>query len=190
MEQVYIDGELAYPIWEVTAKWNQDGKQDPKYPKWYEGLSEGRIHNGTNYTQMCKTDKSQEQIEKEANEWWQKYSIGKLAGKNPSDLVLTIKFVRYETWCLTHFCHHTFDTGQTDQEVLNSFEKFVRRMEDMNERNGHYRNEKNDSSSLPYYCLMGAEDRWRWYGGTYESKTEAPCRCEGCKKLGLIRINH
>jgi hypothetical protein len=38
---------------------------------------------------------------------------------------------------------------------------------------------------------MGAEDRWRWYGGdSYENKTDPPCRCNGCKKAGVIRINH
>jgi len=187
MEQIYIDGELAYPIWRVSAQWIQDGKHISKRD---EDLPEDKFYNSTGFSQMYKEYITKEQVEKDNHEWWKHYSTTKLKGKNPSDLVLTVEFERYEVWCLTWFCHHTFDTGQTDQEVLDSFEKFVRRMEDTNINNGHWRNEKSDYSSLPYYCLMGAEDRWRWYGGDYENKTDAPCRCDGCKKLGLIRINH
>jgi hypothetical protein len=41
------------------------------------------------------------------------------------------------------------------------------------------------------YCLMGAEDRWRWSGGdSYENRTDPPCRCDGCKKAGVIRVDH
>jgi hypothetical protein len=37
-------------------------------------------------------------------------------------------------------------------------------------------------------CLMGAEDHWRWRGE--REGDPPPCRCEGCKKCGFIRINH
>ena len=193
MEKVYIDGELAYPIWKITARWSQDGIQDPKYPNSYEGLAENRIWDSTNFMKMYKEHVSKEQVEKEANDWWMKYSTDKLSGKNPSDLTLTINFIRYETWCLTWFCHYTFDVGQTDQEALESFEKFVKRMEDMNLQNGHEINSPNyDQANWAntYYCLMGAEDRRRWYGGDYDNRTPAPCRCDGCKKYGIISINH
>ena len=169
MEKVYIDGELAYPIWYVSVKWIEDGEQDLEYSKWYEGLPEGRIYNSTGYYKMCKEDKTQSEIEQDAIEWFNKLKNNEeYCDKNVSDEQFT-----YEVWCLTRFCHHTFDTSQTDQEALDSFERFIRRMEDMNKRNGHYYNERNDFSLLPYYCLMGAEDRWRWYGGDYENRTDA-----------------
>jgi hypothetical protein len=98
MEKVYIDGELAYPIWRVSAKWIQDGEQDFKYPKWHEGLPEGRIRNSTDFHRMYKEYPTQEQVEQEAYAWWDKYLDEKLKDKNVSDLVIKVGFVRYETW--------------------------------------------------------------------------------------------
>jgi hypothetical protein len=88
-----------------------------------------------------------------------------------------------DEWCLTWFSHYTFDTGQTDEEVLESFRNFVYRYEN---------NIKRTQSSL-----MGAEDRWRWKGLHYPDgenaaaiETDPPCRCEFCKRDGIIRIGH
>jgi hypothetical protein len=66
-------------------------------------------------------------------------------------------------------------------------------MEDLNERESKYLQYEEGTYAdckIDAYCLMGAEDRWRWYGGDYDNKTNPPCRCEGCKKYGVIRINH
>ena len=41
-------------------------------------------------------------------------------------------------------------------------------------------NNMNHDSKKPYYCLMGAEDYYRW----------KICRCEHCTKLGKITIDH
>ena len=45
------------------------------------------------------------------------------------------------------------------------------------------------------YCLMGAEDNWRWRaagpdGNESEDQIPAPCRCKFCKEQGLLRIAH
>jgi hypothetical protein len=61
--------------------------------------------------------------------------------------------------------------------LLNLFLK----KQDQNLANGHDMNDPRLSSTLPYYCLMGAEDHWRWNN---------PCRCDDCKKLGVTRIDH
>lgn len=190
MEKVYIDGELAYQIWRVSAQWIQDGE---KISKRDNELPEGKFYNGTGYNQMYKDYVTKKQVEQEVNEWWQRYSTTKLEGKNTSDLTLNVEFLRYETWCIEWFNHYTYDSGQTNQEALISFEKFVRRMEDLNQREGKNIPFSDGSGSYwqDSYCLMGAEDRWRWSGGdSYENKTDPPCRCGGCKKAGIIRINH
>lgn len=36
--------------------------------------------------------------------------------------------------------------------------------------------------------LMGASDRWRWSGQSKDSRP--PCRCDGCKKNGVVTICH
>jgi hypothetical protein len=97
MEKIYIDGELAYPIWRVSAQWVQDGA---KISKRDADLPEGKFYNSTDYSQMYKDYVTKEQVEKEANEWWERYSTTKLKGKSLSDLILTVKFLRYETWCI------------------------------------------------------------------------------------------
>lgn len=175
MKKIYIDGELAYPIYQITFEWiNKNNRKD-----------------STNWMIMLRnelTDKEQqEKLIQYSEQLMKQYP-------NAKCMIGNMKFVRYETWCLQWFNHYTFDIGQTDQEVLESFERFVRRMEKMNLQNGHQINSPN--YDLPnwretYHCLMGAEDRWRWYGGdSYENRTKPPCRCEGCKQAGVIRINH
>jgi hypothetical protein len=88
-----------------------------------------------------------------------------------------------DEWCLTWFAHYTFDTGQTDEEILKSFNRFVNK----------YMNEIKKTQS----SLMGAEDRWRWAGLKYPDgknaaaiQVDPPCRCEFCKEAGVIRIQH
>ncbi len=94
-----------------------------------------------------------------------------------------LKYLGDDEWCLTWFSHYTFDTGQTDEEVLISFQHFVNRYEIDVKRT--------------QTTLMGAEDRWRWKGMTYPDgknaagvEVDPPCRCEFCKKRGIIRIGH
>lgn len=79
------------------------------------------------------------------------------------------RFVREETWLCVWFFHSTLNTHLTDDELLESFERFVCRHEGK-------RPEQDD-----FVCLMGAEDRWRWKG---------PCRCEHCIAQGVVRIDH
>lgn len=104
------------------------------------------------------------------------------------------KLLRYETWCIDWFNHYTFDIGQSDDEILESFEEYVERYE-------YQQNlslESIEKLGDEYNCLMGAEDRWRW--GHYEMDKNGnrigedlisgPCRCDSCRKSGIIRIEH
>ena len=63
---------------------------------------------------------------------------------------------------------------------MQSFQDFVMRKEIQNEENWHYNNEPNTNNPNVYYCLMGAEDRWRW----------EVCHCEHCEKNEWTIINH
>lgn len=169
------DNEIVYPIYNFLFSWTQDGVQDPKHPNWYVGLPEGRIHNGTGFSKMFKEDQSQETLDQYAKDWYDKYIVREDKEIiNPELVKITAEFSEYETWFLTWFCHETIDNGQTDEEVLESFERFVCRKEKLGREN---------------HCLMGAEDRWRWHGGT-DDNTPPPCRCEFCKEQGVLRIGH
>lgn len=178
--------EKKYQIFEFSAKFVCDGKHDERYPKWSEGLPEGRIRDSVSTTWMSKEEVTEEQAREKAESWWKDFS--KKSDKHPSDQNITVTFARRETWCTSWFSHWTFDVGQTDDEAIDSFERYVTRMEIENEKNGHYNNQKSQCSDLSYVCLMGAEDRYRWRNSDEEHGK--PCRCDGCKKFGVIRINH
>ncbi len=177
---------MKYPIYSVTVRWSQDdirGEYKDK-PNWTKGLPEGRHWNSVHFYKMFRQDPG----------YWWAHHLGLISfqhqlkkdsmqGVNPSYPDVVVEFSGYETWCLTWFQHETFDTGQTDDEVLESFNRFIDRKQRQNLRQGQ------ELNSL----LMGAEDRWRWKGtsdGSPDNETEPPCRCKHCKRQGLIRIGH
>jgi len=176
--------EKKYPIYSFSAKWSQtdvDGKYGNCQPK-AKDLPSGRFWNSTNFSKMYKEPQDQKSLDAWFSDWWDKFKTGeKYINEDLELLHLKVEFKAYETWHLTWFQHETFDEGQTDEEVLESFERFVSSKEDLK-----------FSSDHEQYCLMGAEDRWRWYGGLDENSNHrpAPCRCEDCKKQGMIRIAH
>ena len=57
-----INNEQAYPIYSFTFKWTQKGEHNPEYPKWHEGLAEGRIHNSTQFYKMYKEEKTDDEL--------------------------------------------------------------------------------------------------------------------------------
>jgi len=180
------EGEQAYPIYAFAAKFIEDGKHDPKYIWMHEGLPEGRIWNTIQEYRMFRQELTSSKLYREAEQWWTNYQKTR-ADKHCSDWIVTVLFVRYETWCGSWFQHWTFDTGQSDEQTLASFGRFVCRMTPLCNRH----------RELPIdqqYCLMGAEDRWRWHGASEDGgtsiTTDPPCRCRYCKKQGVIRIAH
>ena len=185
-QSVIIEDEIAYPIYHESARWIQDGEHTGSTCQW-EGLPEGRIWNDALFHyRMFKEEQSRTTRDLRLLDWWGKYKTEKLAGKNPTLIYLRSDYAEHEVWCLEWFQHFTFGIGTTDEQVLESFQKFVDRKNRLNDRN---RGEPNYKE----YCLMGAEDRWRWKGsqdGDPKQDTPPPCRCEHCKKHGLIRIGH
>lgn len=179
------EGEQCFPTYHLSAKWVEDigDRSVSSYgPDWFKGLPAGRLHNGSSSTLMFREVRDLEDIEKERFESW----LFPETTKNPSDLDVIVSFGGWEVWCPSWFSHWTFDVGMDDAAVLASFHRYVDRMKLANER---WRYNYGTPEHEEHICLMGAEDRWRWHGGDGEH-TEPPCRCEHCKKLGLIRIDH
>jgi|GEM_PF-2101125 hypothetical protein len=182
--------EQKFPIYFFSARWSEDGVQDPKYPKWYEGLPEGRVWNSTGFHKMFREEQTQEQLDAFVQDWWKRFLVSKNEEDsrfkiiNPELQYLKAEYKKHDTWVLTWFQHETFDIGQTDEEALQSFEDYVSRIEDENRG-------KPEMEGIP---LMGAEDRWRWRGadenGNYSEDAPAPCRCKYCKEQGVLRIAH
>lgn len=77
-------------------------------------------------------------------------------------------------WALAWFSHQTFRAGRTDEELLESFEQYVRRYEDMQDYDG-------PEPPPGYRCLMGAEDRRRW---------KPFCRCAACVRDDIALVAH
>ena len=194
---VWIGNERAFAIFSVTLKWTED----------HEG---GERPNGTQSYRMYRDHPGDEMVLADARLWWA-YQLGKPASSfkegspilrdlHPRDVRIDVKFVRHEVWCIGWFDHWTFDLGLSDAKVLASFQHFVFRMEDLNHRETRY--VKNDKTGYTHpiapYCLMGAEDNWRWHGvkddiagnGTSDEHTPPPCRCKHCRAASVVRINH
>jgi hypothetical protein len=153
--------EKKYPIYRFSAIWNQ---------KDYE-------NNSTGCCQMFETKPTNEELELKLDEF--KQNIMK---KHPDAIfkICKCKYIEDETWVLQWFNHFTLNKFNNDNEAIKSFEQFVDRKTELNLQNGHYRDDMNSNSKEPYYCLMGAEDRYRW----------EVCHCEHCQKGDWTIINH
>lgn len=190
---VYAMTDVKFPIYKVSVSWIEDGEHDPESPGWWEGYPDGRVRNGTGWTWM-ERERDDEAAAVKAWEGWEKYRGEKLAGKNPRLTEFSVKHQWDETWCGGWFSHFTFDTGQSDAEVLASFARYVKRIQKLNREEGHMSN----GLWIEKECLMGAEDRWRWTAraegtgiiGFGETTSDPPCRCDGCKEQGIVRIDH
>lgn len=188
------DGETVYQIYNITVSWTEDANPNPEYEySDWQKYSSGRIKNSTSVQQMYKEETTLEQAQQKARQWWINYIFTKvgyhdkvpLAEKNPELLELRVEFLEWETWCLTWFSHYTYNVHLSDEELLDSFSRYISRMayEDSIVSQGPncwaYQQAKKDGKYL--HCLMGAEDKWRWKG---------PCRCDNCIRFGITRIDH
>ena len=102
-----------------------------------------------------------------------------------SHITTTVRFLEFESWCLTRFNHYTFNEHYTDNEILESFERFVQRKmpgQEALSKSIRNRNLPNQPDENPddFYCLMGAEDRFRWN----------ICRCEKCRTRHVVTLDH
>ena len=183
-EPTGLNGEKAYPIYHIEIRWSEDYPPEAENRITRVGLPAlpaGRFWNGTGWDRMEREDCDLEAIRAEIiTEWWPIYQAKRLA---PADLTVEVKLALRETWCSGWFSHWTFDVGLSNQAILTSFQKYVDRIV-WSERS------EDEVGSL----LMGAQDSWRWTGcvtgDPQGEKTPPPCRCEGCRKRGIVRIDH
>jgi hypothetical protein len=159
--------EKIYPIYRFSASWNQIG-----YDK-----------NFSSYYHMYKEEPTEQQLKEELNKWKENLEKKhKDEGINVTEwLSSKYEYKEHESWCIGWFNHYTYNLYETDSEVWSSFFKFVNRKKQLNRKNGHGDSEQYDfNNKNPFYCLMGAEDTWRWN----------ICRCEHCQKAGKITVDH
>jgi len=154
-----IQGDKAFPIFKLEAHLS------------YNGVENDCVFS----SRMYKALPSAEQTFKDLEEWWQDF-INKeplhgdgisIVQKHPVLLSLNLLLTEYETWCIRWFSHYTYVDGRSDEELLQSFYRFRDRKLPL-----HYKEK---------YCLMGAENIWRF---------SPPCHCEECEKLGITHIVH
>lgn len=169
-----MDKENKYPIYETSARWIEDGMDHP---------------NSTSFKTMFPTGTTIEEARHDAIQWWDQYQNSTGWNKDKPPLCdrliglasIEVRYVEHESWVCGWFQHITRNVHMTDDEILRSFISFVLRKKRQNVRNGHSPTDMNFDSKLPYHCLMGAEDEWRW---------KKPCRCEHCQKRGVVTIDH
>ena len=182
---------VAYPIYIAKARWTEDGQRNADFIKWWPSdPGEGRVWNCTCSTYLMYRDDPGIEVVQHDREtkWWPEY-MAKIASKHPSESSITVIRGHDEEWCPAWFSHWTFDTGQTDREVLASFSTYVDRITAHNRKHAKM---VNGIWTEPI-CLMGAEDRYRWCAGPEGGNRECsdpPCRCEHCQKRGILRIDH
>lgn len=164
--------DKKYPIYQFNASWDQEGYN----------------HNSTSYNLMFKEEQTELQLNSELEKFRARLEKKQFDNKQPITNwhTLEYKFLGYEPWMLVWFYHITYNQFESDEQALNSFREFVYEKECENERNGHYSHyydghtERNPHSELPYYCFMGADDRWRW----------EVCHCDDCEKNDWTIIKH
>lgn len=155
---------MKYPWFSIVVMWTYEE----------EGVERG--FNSSSNTRIFRVEPTEGELE----DWRKTMVEAQLEhDKTARDFNIVIERLGETEWCLTWFEHYTFDEGQSDREVLQSFDRFVADVQDANRELDEYERR----------CLMGAEDRWRW-SGEDRDEHDPPCRCEHCKKQGIIRIGH
>lgn len=152
--------EKKFPIYRFSARWDQVGFES----------------NSTGDRKMYKTNPTQEELDADLALF--KSSIEK------KDNVIRwidckVEYVEDEVWVLRWFCHTSLNLFDNEEDAFESFQKFVDRKIRFNLDNGQWATDYRDYDK-PYYCLMGAEDQWRW----------KLCGCDKCKELGQTAIIH
>ena len=134
---------------------------------------------------MMKDKPTNKELTDKLMEWWDgvltaKRDDGKpLSKRKPELLKLSVEFEDNEAWCLKWFSHMTYNLFDSQEEAFNSFHRFVQEKLPLH-RNQDLPEEYRVKNKLKTYCLMGAEDSWRW----------EICGCDKCKAEGMTIIKH
>lgn len=168
-----LDGEKLFPIYRFQLEFTVE------HP--------GRCWEGTtdykSFDYMAPQPMTALELESQLWQAWFYYLISTrwspitLADRGAKLVCWDVSLLRYDNWALRWFQHETRNTHLSNDELLVSFERFVNR-----KLAGHIAlQSQRKIAGVDWYCLMGAEDGWRWKG---------PCRCEDCTKQGVVRIDH
>jgi len=169
--------DTRYPIYSVGVRFTEDGDmpaEERAQMRWWPN-DPGPGAYGIAFRPIgctARTQAPQRWSGGAREEWWPNCrdadrSTGRIADKNPGDPIFTVALKYHESWCISWFEHWTFDVGQSDEEALASFQRYV-------DRHAFYQDWHHDERTdrelaargIPYrVCLMGAEDRWRWCAG-------------------------
>jgi hypothetical protein len=158
--------EREYPIYKFWVTMSDPG--------WSTSLS--RM-----YKEELTPEQQQEQLEEFVNHHLDRDRPGRGRIRDMGLRVVEtgVRFERMDTWCIAWFNHYTFNVHLSDEELRESFRRFVAGKLPLH-RNID-RNLGHPGLKLVTYCLMGAEEEWRWKG---------PCRCEHCVERGVTYFDH
>jgi len=155
----------AYPVWRISARWNQKDYQN----------------NCTGMTFSFRRNYSIKTMNRWAEKWWDKYKSRRLKDKEPIELLgLEVTFEGKEIWYLIWFNHKSLNYFPDEDSAFESFRNWL------DKKGYRYGNYSNDEIGLTSdfndkkVCLMGAEQTWRW----------KYCGCKVCKRLGITIIKH
>jgi len=172
-----IEGEKVYPIFRSIVQFTRDDLETPGH----------NVHN----FMLPDVNADLAQGEDFAAGVWEKHldqkiRHGELKGKtnieaNMQFTHMDTELIRHDVWLLTWFSHYTYNIHLTDTDLRTSFGRYVDRVGRFNLRNGHRAHDSVLDLDVPFVCVMGADERWRWKG---------PCKCQECVRNGLTRFDH
>lgn len=155
--------ERKYPVYRLDIWWEITNPMT-KYDDMGNTVENSTIHR------QYPVPPTSEALEVDVRKFWLAMLTDERGGPTLADrgaklIGYSVEVTEIETWYQGRFRHMSLNVHLSDAELLDSFRQFVSR-----KREG-----------LESYCLMGAEDDWRWKG---------PCRCEHCQARGIVRIDH
>lgn len=158
--------DKKFPIYVFSLRWNQIGYNN----------------NGIEIRKMYLEEPNEDQLAKDLIRF---KKTQEEKDKFLDWISFNYTYVEHETWMLEWFSHITYNTFDSDEEIEESFQNFIDRKIELNHENGHFDDNfpnwiGTEYSKKPFYCFMGANERWRW----------KICKCDHCKKNGTTIISH
>lgn len=154
--------------------------KDPEFPLYsvvYEyDTGEGTKVQTTSLMRpwLFKVDPGAEEVERQARAVWPTIRFRETNGRDCRLLGVNVEHKGDVPWALGWFTHQTFRAGRTDEELRESFQRFV-------DLHAYYQDDSDAWKRPGYHCLMGAQDRWRW---------KPFCECDNCKRDDVAMIAH
>lgn len=177
-----MEKEQWYPVYRFEIWWEITHPMTK-----YDNM--GNAVECSSWDRQYREPPTPEELESEVRRLWLAFLVAErsggclptLADRGAKLIGYRVTMVEIETWYQIWFQHVSLNTHLSDEELLESFRRFVQRKTPADVRLRMLGPEEKRTPDTEYYCLMGAEDRWRWKG---------PCRCEHCQAQGVVRIDH